>query len=262
MNPTYKSIGNGAGSTSGFGTLAWGTHEAGDIALLFIETAGGEPITLSTPSGFEAVPNSPQATGSTVNGTQLSVFWCRATSSSMANPVLADSGNHQYGRILVYSGCIDEGDPFDVTAGSVKGTASTSATAPSVTTTVPNCLIVNAISWDTDIAPAQFSNWANGNLASLTERSDQGTTQGNGGGIGIADGVKASAGATGVTTADVESSINASITIALKPNPTEEGIDRAKVWNGSEWVEQTAKVWNGSEWVEQTVKAWNGSEWV
>ncbi len=61
----------------------------GDIAFLVIETCGGEPASLTTPNGFVQVANSPQATGSGTNGTQLTVYWCRATSNSMAAPVVA-----------------------------------------------------------------------------------------------------------------------------------------------------------------------------
>jgi hypothetical protein len=37
---------------------------------------------------------------------------------------------------------------------------------------------------------------------------------------------------------------------------------RAKVWNGSAWVQKPAKVWSGSAWVQKPVKVWNGSAWV
>ena len=214
--PTFQALGNAAGSTAGFGTLAWPTHQVDDIALLFIETCGGQSTSLTVAAGFVAVPDSPQATGTTINGTQLSVFWCRATSSAMGNPTLGDSGDHQYGRIVTYRGCATTGDPFDVTVGNVKTTASTSASAPSVTTTSNDCLIVNAIAHDLDTATAQFSSWTNANLSNVTNRSDNGSTQGNGGGIGITDGGLAIAGASGVTTATVASSVNASLTIALK----------------------------------------------
>ncbi|OHB54863.1 MAG: hypothetical protein A2Y12_05480 [Planctomycetes bacterium GWF2_42_9] len=54
-----------------------------------------------------------------------------------------------------------------------------------------------AASRDNDSAAAACSGWANVNLSNLTERTDEGTTQGNGGGIGVATGIKATAGSVG-----------------------------------------------------------------
>lgn len=196
---------------------AWPGHVAGDMGLLFVESTGGQSAALSTPAGFAELPNSPSATGATTSGTRLTVYWCRATSSAMPAPTVSDPGNHAYAVIVVLPGVVDTGDPWDVTAAAQKASASTSASAPSVTTNVANAIIVNAIARDNDSAAAAFSNWANANLADLAEIFDAGTTLGNGGGLGIAIGTKATAGATGATTATVTSSINASMTIALKP---------------------------------------------
>lgn len=214
--PSFQAAGT---AVSGTGSVfaPWPAHAVGDIALLFVESAGGQAVTLTTPAGFAAVTGSPQATGTTTNGTRITVFWARATSTSMSTPQVADPGNHVYARILTYRGVIDSGDPWDVTGGGVKAVASTSVTVTGVTTTVPDTLIVQAVARDNDSAAAAFSAQANGNLTGIAEQSDDGTNSGNGGGIGIWDGVKATAGATGDTTATVTSSINAFLTIALRP---------------------------------------------
>ena len=68
-----------------------------------------------------------------------------------------------------------------------------------------------------DSSSAQLSGWTNSNLTSLTERVDGGTTSGNGGGFGVATGVKATAGAYGTTTATLStSSVQGRMSIALK----------------------------------------------
>jgi len=216
--PNFQAAGNAVNGT-GAVSPPWPGHAIGDIALLFIESAGGEPATLSTPAGFVAVTNSPQATGATTAGTRITVFWARATSASMAAPTVADPGDHVYARILTYRGVISTGDPWDVTGGGVKAAASTTVTVTGVTTTVADTLIVQAVARDNDSTAAAFSAQTNANLTSITERSDAGTTSGNGGGFAVWDGVKAAAGATGDTTATVTSSINAFLTIALKPPP-------------------------------------------
>ncbi len=199
---------------------AWPIHLVDDIALLFVESTGGEAATLSVAAGFAAVANSPQATGAGTAGTRITVFWARATSTAMGAPTVADPGNHVVAQILTYRGVINTGDPWDITGGGVKAAASTSVTVTGVTTTVVDTLIVAAVAQDIDAnSDATWSAWANANLTGITERSDWGGNKGNGGGFGIMDRVKATAGATGNTTATVLSSINAFLTIALKPIP-------------------------------------------
>jgi type II secretory pathway pseudopilin PulG len=221
-SPTYQAAGT-AQSGTGAITVAWPAHQAGDIALLFVESCGGQAATLSTSAGFTNVTNSPQATGAGTAGTRITVFWCRATSSSMSSPTVADPGNHVYGRILTFRGVTTTGNPWDVTEGGTKATASTTTTFGTVTTTVNNDLIVLAASRDNRSTAAAWSNWTNANLSSLTERSDGGTTSGNGGGIGVATGVKSTAGAIGSSTALVTSSVDGHMTIALKPAGTVSG---------------------------------------
>ena len=196
--PTFQAAGAAVSGTGGV-TPAWPAHAVNDVALLFCESAGGQAVTLTTPNGFAAVTNSPQFTGAGTAGTRHSVFWARATSTTMAAPVVADPGDHVYCRILTYRGVIAAGNPWDVTGGGVDLTV----TVTGVTTTVANTRVVQAVSRDDDSAAATFGGQTNANLTGITERSDAGTTSGNGGGIGVWDGVMATAGATGNTTANV-----------------------------------------------------------
>lgn len=215
--PYFQAAGT-AMSGTGAVTVAWPTHAVDDIALLFVESAGGQAVTLTTPSGFVAVANSPKFTGAGTAGTRLTVFWARATSTTMASVAVADPGDHVYARILTYRGAIKTGNPWDVTGGGVKTPASTAVTVAGVTTTVADTLVVQAVSRDNDSAAAAFSLQTNANLNNLAERSDAGTTSGNGGGFGVWDGSFTATGATGNTTATVTSSVNAFLTIALKPD--------------------------------------------
>ena len=214
--PAFQAAGTSVTGT-GAVTPTWPAHVADDVALLFVESTGGQAATLSTAAGFVAVANSPQATGAGTAGTRITVFWARATSAAMAAPTVADPGNHVYARILTYRGVIATGNPWDITGGGVKTPASTSVTVTGVTTTLPNTLVVQAVARDNDNAAAAFSAQTNANLTGIAERSDAGTTSGNGGGFAVWDGVKATAGATGNTTATVTSSINAFLTVALSP---------------------------------------------
>jgi hypothetical protein len=211
-------IGTGVGAT-GTANPAWPAHAAGDIGLLFCESAN-ENITLTTANGFAAVPGATQGTGAAAgpNSTRLQVWWARATSGAMAAPVVADPGNHVYCRIVTVRGAIASGNPWEVVAGGVKATASTSVSMAAVTTTIQNTLIVHAVSHNIDNAGAQFTNVSNANLSGLSEDADAGATSGNGGGIAVWDGVLASPGNTGNTTATVANSVNAFVTIAFVPD--------------------------------------------
>lgn len=217
---TFQAAGTAVGSQASV-TAAWPAHQAGDVALLFVETAGGETPPMTTPSGFVLVANSPQTTGAGTAGTKLSVYWARATSSSMADVVIGDAGDHTAAQILTFRGVVSTGNPWSATGGGVKGTAAANVTVPGVTTTVPNCMVVVAVTHDMDAASTTtWSGWTNTNLVGLVEQADYGTSGGTGGGFGVATGTKATAGATGNTTATVASTTNAFMTIALAPEPT------------------------------------------
>ena len=140
----------------------------------------------------------------------------------MANPTVGVSGNHQIARIITFRGVISTGNPWDVTAGNT-GSSSTSFAIPGTTTTVDDTLIVAIVSNGTDTATAQTSGWTNANLTSLTERADANNRAGNGGGFGVATGIKATAGAYGNTTGNLETaSAQGRMSIALKPIATSE----------------------------------------
>lgn len=229
--PSFQAAG---AVVSGTGAVnpAWPAHQVDDIALLVVETAN-QTATLSTPAGFVAVAGSPQGTG-TAGGTaavRLTVFWARATSTSMATPRVADSGNNQVAQILTFRGVIGSGDPWDVTAGNTAG-AGTGFTIPGATTTVSNALVVAIIANSTDTTTAQTSGWTNASLSGLAEIADANRSSGNGGGFGAAAGVKAVAGAYGNTTGSLlASSVQARMSIALKPKTTTlgDGVDPANV---------------------------------
>lgn len=217
--PTYQATGTSDTSAGAALTLPWPTHAVDDVALLFIESTGGQAVTLATPEGFAAHPLSPIATGAGLNGTQQTIYWARATSTSMASPTTTTVGNHLFGVILTFRGCITTGDPYSTGASDVKAAASTSATFPTVTTTEDDSLIVLAITSDVDAATAFASSPVNANLTNFVEHFDLGVTSGNGGGIAVTSATMATAGATGTTALTVVSSINAMATIPLLPAP-------------------------------------------
>ncbi len=218
--PTFFGVGASAAAGSA-GTAQPGfpaSTLADDVAILFCEMgeAAGSPITLSDAQGFVEGPDS----GAGVDETsRLRWFWKRLVGGDTP-PTIEDDGsdNHKYGRIHVYRGCVTTGNPYDVTA-SGSAVSSTAVSFPDDTTTKNNTLIVQAVSWATDSAAAQLVDGspANAGLTDITERSDEGTALGNGGGVSVITGTKATAGAIGVTTATLaNASIQGLLTIALR----------------------------------------------
>lgn len=215
--PAYQDKGTAQEGTGDI-TVPWPTHAVGDVALLFVESTGGNTAVLGTANGFVEITGSPVSTGTGTSGTRLTVFWCRATSTSMSSPVVTDPGNHAYGVIITYRNCVESGNPVHQQAEGVNASAGTSVTFPSVTTTQKNCLILLAVTSDVDSASAFCSVPSNANLSSITERQDAGTALGNGGALAVFDGGLVTAGSTGTSSATVTSSIGAFMTIALTGN--------------------------------------------
>lgn len=217
--PNYA--GQGATAAAGVAiTVPWPAgHQINDLGLLLMQTSDEAPG-LDPPSGWLAAPDSPQGTGTpgAAGSTRLTVYYRRATSTAEADASVGDSGNHQLGQILTFSGVITTGSPFDTSAGSVQAVASTSITIPGGTTVTDECLIILMGAHATDGAANQFSNFVNAGLANITERSDRGTSAQAGGGFMLTSAEKSTAGAFGTTTADVAtSSVLASLMLALKP---------------------------------------------
>jgi hypothetical protein len=167
------------------------------------------------------VTGSPQGTG-TAGGTaatRLTVFWSRYNGTQGA-ATISDSGNHQLARMIAIRGATTSGDPCDVTAGAVEATSDTSGSIPGATTTVANDLVVAAIATSLPDAngTANFSGWSNADLSDLTERTDNSVNAGNGGGLAIATGGKATAGAYGATAVTlVNAAQKGMMSIAIRP---------------------------------------------
>src|SRR5436309_684242 len=222
VGPTYQAAGT-VQSGTGTLTVAWPAHAINDIGLLILETQN-DAVTLGTnAANWTPVTNSPQGTGTTSTGTRLTVFWSRATSTSMGAVGVNDSGDHQIAQIITFRGVTTSGNPWDVTAGDVNASTTSAVSIPGATTTVPNTLVVAIVANAADTNTAQTSSWANASLSSLTAQTaaDVNTNSGVGGGFGVATGVKATAGAYGATTATLATvSPQGRMSIALRPPGT------------------------------------------
>ena len=219
--PTFVAAGTAAGDIIAITPGLPAGIAADDILLLFLETAN-QAVTIPTPNGgtWTEVTDSPQGTGAAggASATRLTVFWSRYNGTQGA-PTTDDPGDHVYGVILAFRGCITSGNPWDVTSGDVQATADTTVEIPGDTTTVVDCLVVVATVDNQDsVSSTRYSAWTNADLATVTEQSDGGTAAGNGGGIGVATGEKAAVGAYTTTTATAfASTTQGRMSVALKP---------------------------------------------
>jgi hypothetical protein len=213
--PTFVNKGAFTSGTGNITVTLPASIAAGDLLLLFIESANEE---VATPEGWNIAPSSPQGTGTagSAGGVRLSVFWRIATASE-SDAVVGDSGNHTTGIMMAFRG-VDTVAPFNANAGSTAA-ATTAASFPGVTTTIIDCLIVHGCAVDTDASStATMGAATNANLGSITERHDQAVNTATGGGVVVITGTKATAGATGNTTATGSTSIaRAYVTLALQP---------------------------------------------
>lgn len=216
--PTYVDKGTFTSGTGALSVPAPAGIQANDVLILAVESAN-EAIT--TPSGYTQVTNSPQSTGTAASagGVRVGVFY-KVTSGTESNLTVADTGNHTTAIITAYRGC-DPTTPIHVTAGGVDSSATSSLSCPAVATTLANCMIVNLIGLDKDLADSDtLSSVANASLANVTERHDQTIASGVGGGLAVITGEKATAGSSGNTTATGDTSTtHAYVTIALAPAP-------------------------------------------
>jgi hypothetical protein len=184
-----------------------------DILLIIVESTGGETAPAAT--GYAHVANSPIVQG--VN-TQLSVLWKRATVSESA-PTVTGPSDHAVTRMIAIRGCPIGGNPWNVSAGGSEAVSDTTAVWPGATTTVDNCLVLECIATSTDVAStANLGALTNANYTSITEQMDNWVITGNGGGIGVVSGIKATMGATGASTATLTNAgFKALMTLAMAP---------------------------------------------
>src|SRR5439155_20563953 len=125
VGPAYQAAGT-VQSGTGTLTVAWPAHAINDIGLLIIETQNDAVTLAANAANWTQVTNSPQGTGTTSTGTRLTVFWSRATSTSMGNVGLTGTGmDHQIAQILTFRGVTTSGNPWDVTAGDVTPSTTT-----------------------------------------------------------------------------------------------------------------------------------------
>lgn len=187
-------------------------YVAGDLLVLVISGRNNSP---ALPDGWTNI-------GTTNNGTNIYNRTCyKFAAASESTLTVADSGTYTAAQMFLFVN-VDPVNPINVVGTNTD--SGTSFVASGVTTTVDNCLIVHATTFQDAGAAADTSNYgtpSNANLTQLTERADNYayTSAGLDGGVCLVTGFKAVAGATGNTssTADSANNYSAVVTFALTP---------------------------------------------
>ncbi len=213
--PVFQALGAQANSTGAI-SVVWPTHLTNDIGVLIAQTITAEACADLTGAGWTQFTSSPQAAAT---GPRLTAYWRRAASAAEANVAIADAGDHVVALIFTIRGCPTTGSPINVEAGDF-GTIGTTCTWPTVTTTLPKCLVVLLAANNLDSIGPAWSAESNAALTDLTERADAGTSNATGGGYYVATAEKTVAGVVGATTATVSNSVTARITAAFLPIAT------------------------------------------
>lgn len=214
--PTFVALGASAHGTGALSVSLPTGHTTNDILLCFVQSSN-EVIT--APSGYAQLgPQPGYGIAATALSNRLAIFWKRDGGSETDPITVNDSGDHTFAYMIAIRGCTTTGDPFQYAGDGFKITASVTGTATGYSTFAPNSLIVVAFATGIDGTAAVFSSWTNASLGSVTERGDDSTTDGTGGGIGVATGTLAVAGPFGNTTVTETSTSDAFATFAMLPN--------------------------------------------
>jgi hypothetical protein len=181
--PTVVSVGTGSETAP---TL--GTHAAGDIIFLAVETTGG---TVTTPTGYTAGRVTAHPTAST---TQIQYFYKVAASGSETAPTIAHTSDHAWGFIIVVRGA-DSTLHRRVEGSYTSNNATNTVSLPE--TSLDDCMLLTFIAWAGDAAGPGASAESGADVTSLVEQADGGTVTSGGGGVVIYTSVKATAGVCG-----------------------------------------------------------------
>jgi hypothetical protein len=184
MPLAYRSSSQQGNATGGALTVTRPTGTAdGDILIVIAYLENGSNTWSSVGAGFTLVDERVNAS----SGFAASVWIKRAASEPTSWTWTPTSSGWRTVVVLAYSGGVGLGTILDAANGTT-GNGATTASAPGVTTTAANDLLVAAFT------NFQGAAWSYSSGAANTERVDYG-------GVAAYDVIRATAGATGTTTA-------------------------------------------------------------
>lgn len=219
----------------------------GDLMIACIAMKGS--VVVTPPTGWAACATQQNSgdTDATDGIASGAMFYIVRGSGAPSLTFTRTAGDTAYGRIISYTGC--SSTPLDVGSAATQGSAGATPTTASLTTAEDGELIVAMVAFGDQYTVSAFDaatdpTTASGALdtASLPtagtwiERSDSNTATGADTGLGIADAIRASAGATGTIQCTVSSASgrNVMMAAAFKLNHTFSQTESAFYEDGSE----------------------------
>jgi hypothetical protein len=190
---------------------------AGDLMVACIAYRSNAAFTVPGDWNLVATQQSSGDTDATNGIASGLMMWCVRGGSAPTLTFTRTAGDMATGRIIAYAGG-HASTPFDTGTANTLGAASATVTTGTLTTAEAGELIVAMVSYGDNLAVSAFDatdpGTASGAIDTTTtptdgtwiERADDGTNTGADGGLGIADAVRATAGATGTIQATVTAS--------------------------------------------------------
>lgn len=218
--PTVRGVGAVKADNAALLDIDVGPAQDRDLLVMICES--DDPV--STPTGWTKVACSPSQNTNTEASAFIRVADCSGSGGApdcdgaCEACAVGHSGNHQMcGIVVVTRFTFDIADPLDACTTNTQATT-TSVSISGTTSTVNNTLVF-AVTAGAEQNTVGFSGWTNANLSSADERIDATTNEGNDGTLGVATGVRVSAGSWGTTTATGNSTTKANLSFNINPAP-------------------------------------------
>lgn len=221
MLAEYRATGAKSVGTTGAVVVAAPAGVAtGDLEILVSTTITGATIAITDDGGSAWAPMT--GTPVTLVGAgEILYVWSRIRQSGDGDPEVTPSADHSLSARLAYKvGTFDTSDPFEIEATGTEETNDTSFSfAPGTSTTGDDRLVVVISTSGTDSDTASVPVCTNAALTNLASRANYSTASGGGGGFGITEGAKVTAGAVGTFACTYSPNVTrkAFISFAIKP---------------------------------------------
>ncbi len=180
MAASFQAVGTGATANP-----AWPTHATGDVGYLIVHS---EAANVSTPSGWDLVPGFPAGN---VAATVFIYAFQRVAASAAEGAVSITGGTVPYAVIITARGATG----YLASAAAGGSGAVTTGQTPGIYNPGTGVVVFEVLAWAIANAGPIASSWTCSSLTGFTEQFDAGTASGGGGGLTIATGTLASAGA-------------------------------------------------------------------
>ena len=178
--------------------------QADDVLFSLIHTCNEAPGQ-NPPAGHNSltIPSNGIGTAAAIGSVAMYATWKRCVGGEV-NISFGDSGDHTFARTYLIRGCKKSGVPV-ICLNSASGNVSEPVGVPVSDTTTALNLILYAAAHGQDLGSDFVISWSDSALTSgSSPHAENGTTLGNGGGLGAYFGVKTAAGSLGSPTIDMQ----------------------------------------------------------